>query len=41
MVKLDKEKCDACGLCMKMCPCSNIHEDKDGYRFGNVIACYV
>jgi flavodoxin/ferredoxin len=31
MVKLDKEKCDACGLCIKLCPRSNIHQDKDGY----------
>jgi flavodoxin/ferredoxin len=29
--RLDKEKCDACGLCMKMCPRANISEDKDGY----------
>jgi flavodoxin/ferredoxin len=30
-VKVDKEKCDSCGLCMKMCPRANISEDKDGY----------
>jgi flavodoxin/ferredoxin len=31
IVKLDKAKCDACGLCMKMCPRANIGKDKDGY----------
>jgi flavodoxin/ferredoxin len=30
-IKVDKEKCDSCGLCMKMCPRANISEDKDGY----------
>ena len=31
MIKVDKKSCDACGLCMKMCPRANISEDKDGY----------
>ena len=31
MFKVDKKSCDACGLCMKMCPRANIYEDKDGY----------
>ncbi len=31
MIKVDKEKCNACGLCIKMCPRANISKDKDGY----------
>jgi len=31
MFKVDKNSCNACGLCMKMCPRANISEDKDGY----------
>jgi len=31
MFNVDKKSCNACGLCMKMCPCNNISEDKDGY----------
>ena len=31
MFKVDKKSCNACGLCMKICPRANISEDKDGY----------
>ena len=31
MFKVDKKSCDACGLCMKICPRANISQDKDGY----------
>jgi len=31
MFKVDKNKCTACGLCVKMCPRANISEDRDGY----------
>ncbi|UCG54909.1 MAG: EFR1 family ferrodoxin [Dehalococcoidia bacterium] len=28
---VDKKDCSLCGLCMKICPCSNISGGKDGY----------
>jgi flavodoxin/NAD-dependent dihydropyrimidine dehydrogenase PreA subunit len=31
MFKVDKKSCDACGLCMKICPRANIRKDRDGY----------
>jgi flavodoxin/NAD-dependent dihydropyrimidine dehydrogenase PreA subunit len=31
LFRVDKKSCNACGLCLKTCPCANIGEDKDGY----------
>lgn len=39
--KVDAAACNSCGLCMKLCPNSNIQKDKDGHpKWGhNCIAC--
>ncbi|MGC1455505.1 MAG: EFR1 family ferrodoxin [Nitrospirota bacterium] len=39
---LNKKKCNACGICVKLCPNRNISEDKDGRpRFGrNCMLCF-
>lgn len=31
LIRVDKKSCNACDLCMKICPCANICLDKDGY----------
>lgn len=39
--KVDRTACDSCGLCIKLCPNSNIQEDNDGFpKWGrNCLAC--
>ncbi len=31
LFKVDKKSCNLCGLCIKICPCSNIDQGKGGY----------
>jgi flavodoxin/NAD-dependent dihydropyrimidine dehydrogenase PreA subunit len=42
LLMLNKKKCNACGICVKLCPTRNISEDKKGRpRFGrNCMLCF-
>ncbi len=42
LFQVDRKKCNACGLCMKICPTQNIAQDSKGMPVWgrNCIACY-